>query len=79
MLISLFVTAGSVATASSDVTSTPDTVAYHYTDPNSTSPSYAAVGRPIVSETDTLTLDNRLLGLQGPVSVSGSYTSNYGY
>ncbi|MCD8542936.1 MAG: hypothetical protein LRY69_06045 [Gammaproteobacteria bacterium] len=37
------------------------------------------MGRPIVSETDTLTLDNRLLGLQGPVSVSGSYTSNYGY
>lgn len=69
----------SVSLASGDITTAPNTTTpYAYTDPSSSAPSYNNVGRPIDEEANSLALNNQLLGLSGPIQISGTVSSNYG-
>lgn len=80
MTASLFVFSVSLASGG-DITTAPNTgTPYSYSDPNSTTPSYNDVGRPVGEETQSLMLNNQALGLGAiPVTVSTGYSANYGY
>ncbi len=70
----------SVSIASDDITTASNTgTPYSYTNPDSASaPSYNDVGRPVDEEANSIAINNQLLGLSGPIQISGTYSANYG-